>query len=223
VTTGLAFQSEEELVKQLQGLLRAAPEGRTGNGQTVDSVRAIAQELAERVHGDPHRWGLAAVPEPVRDDAALDAFAALLFAVPNLKVRQSIPEWFAAEVSSRARELDSLEKEAAAERKRLAAEGPPPATGEVLAQEPSLFADPRGVWPRFESDYPRDAFALRLRYLLRREPDEMADMLEAPSPRAIRMRLDRARERFRMFCEQQGMSKSDAMHLVEQLSEEPEQ
>ena len=46
-------------------------------------------------------------------------------------------------------------------------------------------------------------------------------MLEAPSARAITMRLDRARERLEAFCEQSGMDQREAGVVMKQFTEEP--
>ncbi|MDA1036076.1 MAG: hypothetical protein O3B65_04240, partial [Chloroflexi bacterium] len=96
----------------------------------------------------------------------------------------------------------------------------PEADEEAIGTEPSLFTDTNGIWASFETSFPRDAFALRLRYLMHRKPAEMAVMLDAPSERAISMRLDRARERFKMYCEQQGIKRHESDILVVQISEE---
>ncbi|MDA1174742.1 MAG: hypothetical protein O2826_09530, partial [Chloroflexi bacterium] len=167
-------------------------------------------------------------PAEFRDDAANDAFTALLFAIPEMRGRQSVSEWFSVTVESKFRRLWSLAERQKAERERLAAEAaanPEPAVldSPVLEPdaEPSLFEEPGGTWTQFEAAFPRDAFALRLRYLLKRDLEEIAVMLDAPSSRAITMRLDRARDRFQMYCEQAGVSRRDVAAMVEQLAEEP--
>ena len=229
MTEGPAFHSDEELIRRLQGLLRASSEGAEGlaGSSATGDARTIAAELAERVLRDPARWGLDNVPQAFRDDAATDAFMMMLYAVPNLGGRQGVAEWFSITVESRFRRLWALSERQSAERERLAAEAPEavvePATEPPPAEPetPSLFEVADGVWSRFEYEFPRDAFALRLRYLLKRSPEEMAVMLDAPSSRAIDMRLNRARDRFKMYCEQSGMSRREIADVIGELAEEP--
>jgi DNA-directed RNA polymerase specialized sigma24 family protein len=230
LTNRPSFISDEELVKQLQSVLRAAPpDGLHDSGdERVSEARSLAEELAGRIHREPATWGLASVPAEFRDDAAKDAFTALLFAIPEMRGRQSVAEWFSLAVESKFRRLWSLAERQTAERERLAAEAeanPKPAEPEPTTPEPeaqqSLFEEPGGTWERFEVAFPRDAFALRLRYLLKRDLEEIAVMLDAPSSRAITMRLDRARDRFQMYCEQAGVGRRDIAALMEQLAEEP--
>ena len=112
------------------------------------------------------------------------------------------------------------------ERARRAADGTnaPAPVDEPVGAPPeapqTLFEDETGIWSAFEESFPRDAFALRLRYHLRRDPADMAVMLDAPSERAIVMRVDRARDRFRMYCEQQSVNRRDTAALIAQVSEE---
>jgi DNA-directed RNA polymerase specialized sigma24 family protein len=230
LTNRPAFISDEELVKQLQAVMRATPpEGLNGpDDDHVREARTLAEELAERIHREPTTWGLASVPAEFRDDAANDAFTALLFAIPEMRGRQSVSEWFSVTVESKFRRLWSLAERQKAERERLvseAAANPKPAALDSSAPEPpakpSLFEEPDGAWARFEVAFPRDAFALRLRYLLKRDLEEIAVMLDAPSARAITMRLDRARDRFQMYCEQVGVGRRDVAAMVAQLAEEP--
>ncbi len=230
MTNRPAFISDEELVKQLQAVMRAAPpDGLHGSDdERVREARTLAEELSERIHREPKAWGLASVPAEFRDDAANDAFTALLFAIPEMRGRQSVSEWFGVTVESKFRRLWSLAERQKAERERLAAEAaanPEPAVLDSPVLEPdaqpSLFEEPGGTWAQFEAAFPRDAFALRLRYLLKRDLEEIAVMLDAPSSRAITMRLDRARDRFQMYCEQAGVSRRDVAAMVEQLAEEP--
>ena len=224
------FISNEELVKQLQGVLRADPsEGHGGSDdERVRRVRSLAAELAARIHRDSDQWGLTNVPKEFRDDAAKDTFTALLFAIPGMRGRQNIAEWFGTTLESKFRRLWSLDERQKIERERLAvaaAANPRPETLEQVDSEllsvPSLFEDSVGPWASFETTFPRDAFALRLRYLLERDLEEMAVMLDAPTSRAISMRLDRARDRFRMYCEQVGIGRKDVAVMMEQLAEEP--
>ena len=227
VTNRRSFISDEELVSQLQALLHAHPgssDGSLEDGRARE-VRSLTEELAERIYRDPVKWGYASIAPELRDDAVIDAFIALLFAVPDMRGKQPLVDWFSVSVESKFRRLWALEERQAPERERLAKEAEVHEAEEPVAEpkagkEPSLFEDSKGIWPSFESAFPRDAFALRLRYLMQRKPAEMAVMLDAPSERAMRMRLDRARERFRMYCEQQGIKRRESDRLVGQISEE---
>jgi len=230
LTNRPAFISDEELIKQLQVVLRATPTGNAlGPGEEhARKARGMAEELAARIYREPVAWGLSNIPSDFRDDAAQDAFTELLFAMPAMRGRQVLTEWFSVTVESKFRRLWSLAERQNIERERLAVEAAENPTPETPAHvdlgagtPPSLFEDPSGTWAQFEAAFPRDAFALRLRYLLKRELGEMAVMLDAPSARAITMRLDRARERFRMYCEQAGLGRRDVAAIMTQLSEEP--
>ena len=228
VTNGPTYYSDEELIKRLQAVMRDAPEHRSGDDAALTEARSLAAELAERIYADPATWGVSSIPADFRDDAVTDAFVALLYAIPELHGRQRVAEWFNVTIESRFRRLWTLSQGQAAERERLAAERPAiQPSDEVEGEEqpesgaPSVFEVKDGVWEHFEHGFPRDAFALRLRYLLKRTPDEMAVMLDAPSARAINMRLSRARDRFRMFCEQSGVSRRETANIMGQLTEEP--
>ena len=213
---------------QLQALLSSHP--RSFNGVSGDAraseVRGLIQELAERIYRDPVKWGYSSIASEFRDDAVIDAFIAMLFALPEMRGKQSVTDWFSVNVESKFRRLWALEERLAPERERLVKEKAervatePEIEEEQMQGEPSLFADTKGIWPGFESSFPRDAFALRLRYLMQRKPSEMAVMLDAPSERAISMRLNRARDRFKMYCEQQGINRHDSTRLIVQISEE---
>jgi len=230
VTNRPAYISDEELVKQFQSLLRATPPAGSHQPPTreqVEEARSLAAEFAERIYDDPDKWGLTAIPDAFRDDAAGDALVSLFYAAPDMRGRKSVAEWFTGTVESKFRRLWAVAERQDAERALRANEQPssppepeplPTAAGSDIA--PSLFEDESSIWPGFEDSFPRDAFALRLRYHLKRNPAEMAVMLDAPSARAITMRVDRARDRFRMYCEQQGVNRRDLTDMVAQVSEE---
>lgn len=226
VTNRRSFISDEELVSQLQVLLNAHPGSANGSGEDGRGrdARSLTEEIAERIYSDPVKWGYASIAPEFRDDAVADAFTTFLFALPEMRGKQPLADWFSVTVESKFRRLWALEERQVPERERLASEAvdqPEKAPVEKeTSKAPSLFEDAKGIWPSFETAFPRDAFALRLRYLMQRKPAEMAVMLDAPSERAIRMRLDRARERFRMYCEQQGIKRRDSEALVVQISEE---
>jgi DNA-directed RNA polymerase specialized sigma24 family protein len=232
VTNRPTYISDEELIKQLQSLLRATPPAGSPQPPTreqVEETRSLAAEFAERIYGDPDKWGLTAIPGAFRDDAAGDALVALFYAAPDMRGRQSVAEWFTGTVESKFRRIWAVAERQNSERALRAREAsstppepePVPAAEEADAAQ-SLFEDESSIWPGFEDSFPRDAFALRLRYHLKRDSAEMAVMLDAPSARAITMRVDRARDRFRMYCEQQGVNRRDLTDLVAQVSEETE-
>ena len=79
--------------------------------------------------------------------------------------------------------------------------------------------EPSSSRRQFENDFPRDASTLRLRYVDNRSPEEMAALLDAPSIRAVGQRLTRARDRFRMFCEQSGLDRHDTADLMLRFGE----
>lgn len=226
VTSRRSFTSDEELMTQLKALLHAQEGSSSGSGDDAraNDLRLLTGEFAERIFRNPEKWGYASIPPEFRDDAVADAYIALLFALPQLGGKQPIADWFSETVESKFRRLWALEARQVLERERLASEVGEQTVAapeeEGSAKEPSLFEDAEGIWPGFETAFPRDAFVLRLRYLMQRKPAEMAVMLDAPSERAIGMRLDRARERFKMYCEQQGIKQRESDALVEQVSEE---
>ena len=225
--TGSSYHSEEEIIKRLQGVLRQSRDRMAGGGpdeSLVKEARALAADLAQRVLASPGHWGLTKVPEPLRDDAAADAFVAMLFEVPEFRARSNVSEWYARTVETRSIRLTALAEEEAAERQRADELSTPVTFAEPEAggeSALSVFGAGGGFWERFEAEFPRDAFVLRLRYMLKRSTDEMAAMLEAPSARAITMRLGRARERLEAFCEQSGMDQRQVGVVMEQFSEEP--
>lgn len=220
MTTGPAFHSDAEIIKRLQVVLRdveTAPLGSQRAEANEREVRNLTNALAERIQEDPAAWGLDAIPAEYRDDAASDALLALLTAVPELKGRESIADWYSAAAEDAFRRLWSVaEQQASRARPGTSTEVPAP----VADGSSSVFESQDGLWQSFEKDFPRDAFALRLRYLLGRSPEDMAVMLDAQSARAITLRLNRARDRFRMFCEQAGYDRYAVEDLVAQISEE---
>ena len=229
MTNRPVYISDEELVKQLQNLLRAtapADSPQSPAREQLDEARTRAAEFAERIYDDPVKWGLTNIPEEFRDDAAGDALVALFYAAPEMRGGQSVVEWFSGTVESKFRRIWAVADRQNDERARRAADGTnaPTPVGEPVGAPPeapqTLFEDETGIWSAFEESFPRDAFALRLRYHLRRDPADMAVMLDAPSERAIVMRVDRARDRFRMYCEQQSVNRRDTAALIAQVSEE---
>jgi DNA-directed RNA polymerase specialized sigma24 family protein len=225
VTSGPSYYSDEEIIKHLQALPRDSAT-LSASPDEVREARSLAAELAERIYADPATWGIATIPERFRDDAAADAFTALLAEVPNFKGRQSVPEWFSQAVEIRFRRLWIMSEQLVAEqrdgvpkplppqkaRSRRAADGP---TAE------SVIPGRNALWRQFENDFPRDASTLCLRYVDNRSPEEMAALLDASSVRAVGQRVARARDRFRMFCEQSGLDRHDTADLMLRFGEGP--
>jgi DNA-directed RNA polymerase specialized sigma24 family protein len=223
VTNGPTYSSEEELIKRLQIVFRdTAHSGYDLTRETNDvrEVRNLAAELAERIVLEPTKWGIAGIPEELRDDAAADAFVSLLISVADYRGRLPIADWFSSTVESRFRHLWALSEQKTAERDR---QNDAPRTDDAKLDGPpsEIFGEANDVWQRFEKEFPRDSFALRLRYMLKRTEDEMALMLDAPSTRAVTMRLNRAKDRFQMFCEQSGIGRRETSGIMEQFVEEP--
>ena len=224
MTTGTNYHSDEELIKRLQIVLRDASDTPLERSRAEDNqreVRNIAAELAGRIYAEPDKWGIATLPEGLRDDAAADALMAMLVEVPEFRARQPISEWYAKTAESAFRKLWVTAERQAAERGRKEPPAEPIDTLEASDEETTaFFEESGGTWQEFEKQFPRDAFALRLRYMLKRSPEEMAVMLDAANTRAITMRLNRAKDRFRTFCEQSGYSRSDTEELMVRFSEE---
>jgi DNA-directed RNA polymerase specialized sigma24 family protein len=210
------FSSPEELIKRLQVVFRDLADGPSALGLSdvnLREARNLAAELAGRIYDEPGEWGVGEVPARFREDAAADALVDLLVAVPAQRGRQSIMSWYGASVEAAFQRNWTSATEAEAERANLAPI-PAPATQETTVPPPSVFEARPDLWARFEQEFPRDAFALRVRFLLGRSPEEMAVMLDAPNERAITMRLHRARDRFQLFCEQAGLERGDVAALV---------
>ena len=225
MTTSASYQSDEELVKRLQVVLRdyadARDDGSLG-GDSVREVRTIAAALAARIYDDPQKWGIADIREDFRDDAASDTLSKLLSGAAEFTGRQTVSEWFSREVESRFHRLWSM-----AERARGAKRGPEP--GPELSSDggetavASVFEENSETWQGFEAEFPHDAFVLRLRHMLSRSLEEMAVMLDAPNTQAIAVRINRSRDRFRLFCEQGGFGRREVAGIMARIAEEPEQ
>lgn len=224
MTTGSpTFFSDEELVKRLQIVLRdVAADGTQGARVEVNvrEARNLAAELAGRIHADPAAWGIAQIPAPYRDDAAQDAFAGLLRGLGDYRGAPAVAQWFAGLAETSFRELWAISQRKAESPPPVAAPpAAPTAKPEDQERAQRLFDATDGPWQRFEREFPRDAFALRLRYLLRRTPEEMAIMTDTQDVRSVLMRVNRARDRFRMFCDQTGVDRGLALSLLAQLGE----
>ena len=224
MTTNPNYHSEAELIKRLQIVLRDASDSTHDLGRAegnVREVRNLTAELAERIYAEPDKWGLSTIPEGLRDDAASDALLALLVEVPEFRARQPVAEWYVGKVEECYQRLWAISQ-------RQAAEPPPPerpatpveAVAAPDAEAAEFFESTDGIWQGFEKQFPRDAFALRLRYMLKSSPEEMAVMLDAANVRAIAMRLNRAKHRFRTFCEQSGYGRRETADVMARFGEE---
>ncbi len=225
MTTGASYQSDEELLKRLQVVLRdyadAGNDGSLG-GESVREVRTIAAALAARIYDDPQKWGIADIREDFRDDAAADTLSKLLSGAAEFTGRQTVSEWFSREVESRFHRLWSMaERARGGERGQRSGAGPSSEGGETIAA--SVFEENSETWQGFEAEFPHDAFVLRLRHILRRSLEEIAVMLDAPNAQAIAVRINRSRDRFRMFCEQGGFGRREVVGIMAGIAEEQEQ
>lgn len=224
MTNAPSFHSDEEIINRLQTISRdyaAAGGGHSRHMSDVREVRDLVAELAARIYDDPEKWGTADMLPRFRDDAAADAFMALLVNVPDFRRRQDVSDWFTRTAESKFRRLWSM-AERQEQEKGASGNGQADGQGAEASEEAlEVFEANRDVWQRFEGEFPRDAFALRLRYMLNRDPEQMAVMLDAPSPRAIAIRINRARDRFRMFCEQTGLGKREVADVMEHFAKEP--
>ena len=221
--TDPTYLSDEELLQLLRQQLHI--------GFGVDAARRarVAEEasrlmlvLAERVYKAPEEWGLAPIPPGLRDDVAHDVLLALLERAPGWGEADNVAEWFGKQAERRFEELwpkagglDTAPHEPTVLGATILQVA---GTEEELDTAASTMLDaPDGPWQRFEQEFPRDAFVLRLRYVLDRAPDEMMVMLDAPNTRAIHSRLSRARGRLRMFFEQSGYDRSLVAPLLRQF------
>ena len=226
MTSNPNYHSDDELIKRLQIVLRDAsdsPFDRIRSEGNQREVRNLTAELAERIYAEPDKWGISTVPEGLRDDAAADALMALLVEVPEFRARQPIAEWYAVKVDQCYQKLWAIAERQAAEPRAREPQVTPVESVETPTEEVAAFFEASdGIWQDFEKQFPRDAFALRLRYMLKRSPEEMAVMLDAANTRAISMRLNRAKDRFRTFCEQSGYGRRETAEVMARFGEEPD-
>lgn len=225
MTTGHYYQSDEEIIRRLQVILHeqgGGPQDHARRENGIREVRNLTAELAERIYREPDVWGINEIPVEYRVDAAADTLLQMLSRISTMGSPRNIREWYVDAVERRFKELWS---EADKETKARETEEETARSREEAAESGQgassvVFEENAELWQRFEGEFPRDAFALRLRYQLNRTPDEMAVMLDAPSDRAIMIRLNRAKERFRMYCEQAGLSQRETAGILAQFAEE---
>lgn len=223
MVTGTNFQSDSELIKRLQSALRDADVALPGSPRAENSVRDVEElvtVLAGRIYEDPSSYGLDAIPSYFRADAAADALMALLFAVPSFKGKENIGFWYSQRAEEIFQSLWAVAEDSKNDPTPILSEKSAPKLNEP--QEGTLFDTETANWQRFETEFPRDAFALRLRFMLGQTPAEMAVMLDSPSERAINLRLARARDRLRMFFQQAGYDRQRIETLMSEFAEIPE-
>ena len=226
MTSNPNYHSDAELIKRLQIVLRDASDSMNDRLRIEGNqreVRNLTAELAERIYAEPDKWGISTIPEGLRDDAASDALLALLVEVPEFRAAQPVAEWYVSKVEDCYQRLWAMSERQAAEPRApepqvVAVDG----TETPDAETAAFFESTAGVWQDFEKQFPRDAFVLRLRDMLKRSAEEMAVMLDAANTRAISMRLNRAKDRFRTFCEQSGYSRRETADVMARFGEEPD-
>ncbi len=216
------YQSDEEILKRLHahiGEALAKDTRPTRIARLTEEAGDLMVVLAERIYTAPERWGLGHIPGMLRDDVAHDTLLTLIKDGSHVGDRGTIAEWFAKQAERRFQELWLK----AGDKSALQTPLPEPTTAmeEVTEQDleaaSALLDAEGGPWVRFEQEFPRDAFVLRLRYILNRSPDEMMIMLDTSSSSAIRSRLSRARSRMRMFLEQSGYDRTTIGALLQQF------
>ena len=226
MTSNPNYHSDAELIKRLQIVLRDASDSMNDRLRIEGNqreVRNLTAELAERIYAEPDKWGISTIPEGLRDDAASDALLALLVEVPEFRATQPVAEWYVSKVEECYQRLWAMSERQAAEPRAPEPQVVPVDGAETPdAEAAAFFASTGGIWQDFEKQFPRDAFVLRLRYMLKRSPEEMAVMLDAANTRAITMRLNRAKDRFRTFCEQSGYGRRETADVMARFGEEPE-
>jgi hypothetical protein len=228
MTTRPSFVSEEELIKRLQIVIRDVNHQGSAAAlvdANIHEAQNLVSELASRIYGEPDKWGLAQIPGKFRDDVAQDALIMVLDGLLEYRGTGSVAEWFGALVDSRFREIwamserepSSTSEDSDVPDQGISRTGPP--IGEINTPSDILESED-GPWKKFEQEFPRDAFTLHLRYVMERSLEDMDAMLDAGSVRSIIMRLNRARDRFRMFCEQSGFDHRDILRMMDQFTEE---
>ncbi len=224
MTSGPTYYSDEELVRRLQELVRQHMQGgarRRGGG--VREARTLASTLASRIYYEPEKWGIADIHEEFRDDAAADTMVKLISGVSENLGRRRVTEWFGRTAEARFQQLWAMAEEARAKKQQeeaLEEEEEPAEEGDESAAD--VLEENSDIWQRFESEFPSDAFVLRLRYVLNKRAEDIAVMLDA-SVQSVVTRVDRGRERFRMLCEQNGFSRREIAAIMTRMTEERDQ
>ncbi|MEX2599530.1 MAG: hypothetical protein WD533_07735, partial [Dehalococcoidia bacterium] len=207
-------KSDDELIKRLQIVMQdiASAGGDLARADAnLREGRNLAVDIATRIADDPKAWGTDAIAVDYREDAVADAFASLLSGISGFRGSQPVTQWFAEELQSRSEELQAAREADAAGK---ASDGGGRWDDGV---EPLVFTQP--VWREFETAFPREAFLLRLRYLLRRTPEEAAAIVGVATARTVNMRVNRARDKFKDHCTQAGLDIRSTERLLTELGE----
>ena len=212
MTTGPSFYSDEEILRRLHTMMEQAAASAKGEPAHDDAVReahSLAAEVASRIYDDPNKWGVAYIPEEFRDEAAQDALIDVLARLPEAKEERSAATWFAVAAEERFRRAWARhEREEAA---------PEADESGGQADPAQAFDDPAGPWKRFEDAFPRDASALRMRYIEGMSPEQMEVVIDAQNARVVQTRVARARDRFKMFCEQAGYNRLQVAAILQRF------
>jgi DNA-directed RNA polymerase specialized sigma24 family protein len=224
MTTDPNYQSDQEIVKRVRQHLAEALQGGARPARKIrlgDEVDEMMQVLAGRIYAAPEVWGLSSIPQELRDDVAHDVLLDLFRDGYAGGERGGVAEWFAKHAERRFRELWGRAKAVANVSQAQGSTPPFPVKEGASEIDVAVLDTPGGPWQRFEQQFPRDAFALRLRYVLNRSPEEMMVMLDNDSTGAVHSRLSRARGRMRMFFEQSGYDRNTILAILRQFGDAP--
>ena len=75
------YQSDEEILNRLRGHFEESAESDVRPARVVrlnEEIQELLTVLAERIYNQPQRWGLDQIPQPLRDDVALDGLLEFL-------------------------------------------------------------------------------------------------------------------------------------------------
>ena len=224
MTTDANYASDEEVFRRLHQNFHESGEEATRPARRTrlaQETADLARTLAGRIYDQPDRWGLSRVPEESRDDVACDVLIALLHQATSTGIRSSVSKWFARQAGRRSQEVTAIRHEAVLRPREVQLPG---AISRLQEQEgmgdrlaPSLLDAVDGPWQRFEQQFPREALALRLRYFLRRTPEEMMAILDIPSTGVVGAQLSRAREQMRAFLGSAGYDAGTISGVLSQI------
>ncbi len=211
MTTGPSFYSDEEILRRLHtAMWQAAPglPGDPAHDAAVREAHSLAAEIASRIYDHPNKWGVAYIPEEFRDEAVQDAFIDVLARLTEAKEQRSASTWFAVAAEERFRRAWGRHEQGAA---------PDAGESDGLVDPAHAFDDPAGPWRRFGDAFPRDASALRMRYFEGMSPEQMEVVIDAQNVRVVQTRVARARDRFKMFCEQAGYNRVQVAAIMQRF------
>ena len=202
-----SYASDEELFRRLQHNLREGVSDATRPARRTRltlEANDLVRVLAERIYDAPDRWGLGQVPETWRDEVAHDLLFTVLHQASGSGIRSGVAEWSAREVKRRFEEAKGKFGGPAAE-----VAGQPAAQTRMAEEQPPVLLDEvDGPWQHFERQFPKEALVLRLRYLLKRTPDEVMAILGIPSTGAVSTQVRRARDRMRTSLQEAGYDRT---------------